>query len=213
MAPIPSSFEDDDQILDPEYFQHDVEKLPILPPTWSCKENTSIWDRFQSILANTNTWMKRRGFKCIKIKPGKDFDPTSLIGLRSEIKGKGKDGTSSSTFEPLVQSLPKLSIKGGKDSRVLEVKEIGSQSIQVDSSDDESRKSKESSPLSSYPLEVLAATSLPDSALVSDESHDSPLGVTMGAFSVKQSSFEDSVPIMPALPVSSAAPALETQGD
>ena len=45
-ASIPPSFEDDDQIINPEYFQHDVEKIPILPPTWSCKENTSIWDRF-----------------------------------------------------------------------------------------------------------------------------------------------------------------------
>ena len=45
LASIPPRFEDDDQILDFEYFQHDVEKLPILPPTWSCKENMSIWDR------------------------------------------------------------------------------------------------------------------------------------------------------------------------
>ena len=71
--------------------------------------------------------MKRRGLKCIKIKPGKDFDYAGPIGLRSQIKGKGKDGISSFTFEPLVQSLPKLSIKGGKDSRVLEVKGIETQ--------------------------------------------------------------------------------------
>ena len=146
--------------------------------------------------------MERRGLKCIKIKPSKYFDPTSPIGLRLEIKGKGKDGTSSSTFKSPVQSLPKLSIKGGKDSRVLEVKEIGSQSIQVDSSDDEARRSKESPPLTSYPLEVLAPTSLPDSALVSDESHDSPLGVAMDAFSIEHPSFEDSVTITPTLPIS-----------
>ena len=83
LASIPFGFEDDDQVLDPEYFRHDVEKLPIVPPTWSCKENTSIWDRFQSILANTNTWIKRRGLKSIKIKPDKDFDPAGSIGLRS----------------------------------------------------------------------------------------------------------------------------------
>ena len=116
LASIPPSFEDDDQVLDPKYFQHDVEKLPILPPKLSCKENTSIWDRFQSILANTNTWMKMRGLKYIEIKPGKDFDPSGSIGLRSKIKGKGKDGTSLSTFEPFVQSFPKLSIKGRKYS-------------------------------------------------------------------------------------------------
>ena len=66
------------------------------------------------------------------IKLGKDFDPAGLIGLRSEIKGKGKDDTSSSTFELRVQSFPKLSIKGGKHSRVLEVKRIETQSIEVD---------------------------------------------------------------------------------
>ena len=62
-------------------------------------------------------------------------------------------------------------------------------------------------------MEVLAANSLLDSAPVLDESHDLPLGVAMGAFSIKQSSFKDLVTITPMLPVSLAAPALETKGD
>ena len=85
------------------------------------------------------------------------------------------------------------------------MKEIRSQSIKFDSSDDEARKSKESSPIASQPLEVLTATFVLDSAPVSDESHVSPLCIAMAAFSIKHSSFEDSVTITPALLISSAA--------
>ena len=116
-------------------------------------------------------------------------------------------------MEPLVQSLPKLSIKGAKNSRVLEVKGIETRSIQIDSSDDDARKSNEPSPLVPCPLEVLAATSLLNLAQVLDESHDSPLSLGMDAFSIEHPSFDDFVTITPALPKSSTAPTLEIQRD
>ena len=125
-------------MLDPTYTKHHVENFPIPPPTWSSKESTSIWEHFKSILANINIWLKRRGLKCIKIKPRKDFDTTGPISLKSEIRGKGKDGTFGLASEPRVPSLPKLIVKGGKAiGWVLEVETTEPQKIQIDSSDDE----------------------------------------------------------------------------
>lgn len=73
LADIPPGVEDDDNILDRDYTRNHVEDLPILSPSWSGKESVSILDRFQSILANTNIWLKRRGLKSIKVKSKQRF--------------------------------------------------------------------------------------------------------------------------------------------
>lgn len=130
---IPIGVEDDDQILDPEYTKHHLDRLPSPSPFYSSKESISIWDCFQPILADTNIWLRKRGMKTIKVKCGKDFDPAGPISLRVEMRGKQKNGMKSSTT-----CIPKLTIKGDKaKGHVLEMKSAEPQKIHIDLSNDE----------------------------------------------------------------------------
>lgn len=54
---ILEDFEDDGNVLDLAYVDNKVSStiLPLIQ--WSQKECTSIRDRFQSILTNTNVWI------------------------------------------------------------------------------------------------------------------------------------------------------------
>ena len=70
MLEIPLDFqiEDDANILDPEYHQAGFDKRRPFLIQWQQKEGTSILDRFQTILANTNKWLKIKGLKRVNPK-------------------------------------------------------------------------------------------------------------------------------------------------
>lgn len=57
---------DDKKILDLEYIEQRVVEAPLPVVQWSQKECTSIFDIFQLILANINTWLKSNNIKTIK---------------------------------------------------------------------------------------------------------------------------------------------------
>lgn len=75
------------------------------------------------------------------------------------------------------------------------------------SSDDEMPDSpKVSSPVIPPPVDTSVTTVIPDSAHVSDESPDSPLGTAADVSSTEQIPPMDSIMVTPALPILSAAP-------
>lgn len=82
---IPQGMIDDGNVLDPEYLSRRVEEAPLPLIQWSHKECTSILERFQPVLANTNTWLKGNGVRLIKIKVGREDDSTRPLGRKSEI--------------------------------------------------------------------------------------------------------------------------------
>lgn len=182
LADIPPGVKNDGNILDCDYTRNHVEDSLVLSRSWLGKESVSVWNRFQSILANTNIWLKRRGLKSIKIRAGKDFDHGGPVGKRSEIKGRTKDGASSSAVDPIIpviSTLPKLTIKGGKDTgRVLKVKSTELENEMHDSP-------KVSSPDVPPLADNSATTTNPDFAPASDESPDSPLGTAADEFTMQ----------------------------
>lgn len=96
LTKIPKGMVDDGKILDLEYTEQRVVKAPLHSPHWSKKECDSIFDRFQPILANTNTWLKNNNVKTIKVKVGVENDLVEPVGPRLEVKIKSKQGASSS---------------------------------------------------------------------------------------------------------------------
>lgn len=67
LTKIPKGMVDDEKTLDPKYTEQRVVEAPLPSVQWSQKECTSIFDRFQPILANTNAWLKSNNIKTIKI--------------------------------------------------------------------------------------------------------------------------------------------------
>lgn len=96
LVDIPQGMIDDGHILDPEYTSRRVEEASLPLIQWSHKECISILDRFQAILANTNTWLKSNAVRLIKVKVGKEDDSTGPLGRKSEIQIDNKEGASSS---------------------------------------------------------------------------------------------------------------------
>lgn len=94
---MPQGMIDDGNVLDPEFVNQNVDEAPLPSIHWSHKEGTSILDRFQLVLANTNIWLKNNGVKLIKIKVGKEDDSTGPLGRKSEIQLDNKEGASSSS--------------------------------------------------------------------------------------------------------------------
>ena len=112
MLEIPSNLqiEDDDNILDPEYHQVGFDKRCPFPIQWQQKEGTSVLDRFQSIFANTNKWLKIEGLYEVHLKLGFKCGSFGPCGRKSQLEITGKDGASSSD----VNKSLKFKLKGRK---------------------------------------------------------------------------------------------------
>lgn len=93
---IPKVMVDDRKTRDLEYTEQKVTEAPIPSIQWSQKECTSIFDRFQSILANTNALLKSNNVKTIKINVGAEDDSMGPVECKSEVRVKSKEGASSS---------------------------------------------------------------------------------------------------------------------
>ena len=92
MLEIPSDFqvEDDSDILDPEFRQASFDKKCRFPIQWQQKEDTSIMHRFQSVLVNTNKWLKNKGLKRVNPEMGLDCGSFGPPGRKSQLEITGK---------------------------------------------------------------------------------------------------------------------------
>lgn len=120
MLKIPSDFliKDDGNVLDTEYHQASFDKRCPFPIQWHQKEGTSILDRFQSILANTNKWLKMKGLKKVNPKLGLDCGNFGPPGRKLQLEIIGKDGASSDAKKSL-----KFKLKGKKESKSSQILE------------------------------------------------------------------------------------------
>ena len=76
-------------------------------------------DRFQSILVNTNKWLKSKGLKRVNPKMGLDCGSFGPLGRKSQLEIVGKDGASSSN----IKNTLKFKLKGGKGSKSSQIPE------------------------------------------------------------------------------------------
>lgn len=81
---------DDGNVLDLAYIDNKVSSTPLPLIQWSQKVCTSIKDRFQSILMNTNVWISSKGIPLKPFSSGFDDDIVGPMGRRSEIRTKNK---------------------------------------------------------------------------------------------------------------------------
>ena len=127
MLEIPPNFqvEDDGNILDPEFHQAGFNRMCPFPIQWQQKEGTSMLDRFQSILANTNKWLKSKGLKRVNPKMGLDCGSFGPPGRKSQLEITGKDGASYSN----IKNTLKFKLKGGKGTKSSQVPEPIQESV------------------------------------------------------------------------------------
>ena len=80
LVPIPEGVEGNDMILDKQFHDRQLEKLLPIPIQWQQKETILIFDIFQTILMNINSWLKTNNLKRIKLRVVIDCSHFGPIG-------------------------------------------------------------------------------------------------------------------------------------
>lgn len=82
LVDISDDLEDHGNILDITYVDNKVPSIAFPLIQWSQKEFTSIPDRCQSNLTNTNVWLTNKGIQLKPFSSGFKDDTAGLVGKR-----------------------------------------------------------------------------------------------------------------------------------
>lgn len=77
-----------------------ISSTPLPHIQWSQKESTSIRDKFQSILANTNVWISSKGIQLKPFSSSSDDGTVGPVGKRSKIITKNKQDSATPSKAP-----------------------------------------------------------------------------------------------------------------